>query len=98
MQLREDTFAALVGARFTARPSLGGETLELVLSACAHSPYAAPGGEAFSLTFHGPAHHEQQIFTLAHGDETVELFLVPVGPEPEGMAYEAVINTTAAAP
>ncbi len=36
---------------------------------------------------------DQQIFSLQHPDlGRVELFLVPIGPRGEGMAYEAVIT------
>jgi hypothetical protein len=100
VDLSQRNFATLVGERFIATPSLGGTPLELTLGACEPSPHVAPGGEAFSLRFHapGPDHLPQQIFTLAQGEDAIELFLVPLGPEPEGMAYEAVVNRTAAAP
>lgn len=95
VELVSETFAPLVGERFTASPSLGGDPLELVLSSCEESPHARPDHPAFALVFHapGPGHMEQQIFTLEHAElGTFDLFLVPHGQESAGMAYWAVIN------
>ncbi len=95
MELRLASFAGREGDRFTARPASGGPALELVLSACTRSRFAAPGQEAFSLTFHAAAHAGagQQTFELSHAElGSAPLFLVPLGPEAEGMAYEAVVN------
>lgn len=52
--------------------------------------------EPFRLTFRGgpkDAYLQQQIFKLTHevlGD--LEIFLVPIGPDSEGMCYEAIFN------
>jgi hypothetical protein len=94
VELRHATFAEHVGDRFRGEPSLGGEPVDLILTACEPSPHAA-GREAFSLIFHapGPGHLPQQTFTLAHEAlGAVDLFLVPLGPEGQAMVYEAVIN------
>jgi hypothetical protein len=49
--------------------------------------------EAYSLLFRGP-HHElpqQGLMTLKHqAIGTVEVFMVPVGADEQGMCYEAV--------
>jgi hypothetical protein len=91
VELVTQTFVPLIGDRFTAAPSLGGEPLELELVSCTESPHARPDHPAFALAFRaargGPP--DQQIFSLAHprlGE--LELFLVPVGPQ----EYEAVVN------
>ena len=51
--------------------------------------------EPFALTFRGPASPvlQQQIYSLTHpelGDS--EIFLVPIGPDKQGMLYEAIFN------
>ncbi len=56
-----------------------------------------PGGRRpFSLEFSNPrrdAYLSQRIYRLeCEGLGTLELFLVPLGPDPEGMRYEAVIS------
>lgn len=52
--------------------------------------------EPFRLTFRSPKkteYYEQQMFKLSHevlGE--LDMFLVPIGPDDEGMLYEAVFN------
>ncbi len=49
----------------------------------------------FSLVFHGPGgpHLPQKIYRLAHTTlGTFELFLVPIGPDTQGMRYEAIFT------
>ncbi len=51
--------------------------------------------EPFSLVFRGPAELvlPQAIYRLTHdelGDQ--EMFLVPIGPDAQGMRYEAIFN------
>lgn len=52
--------------------------------------------EPFRLTFRGgpvDAFLPQQIFTLKHATMgELEIFLVPIGPDADGMCYEAVFN------
>lgn len=51
--------------------------------------------ESFSLVFRGPLQPvlPQRIYRLEHeGLGTLEIFLVPVGPDKDGMRYEAVFN------
>jgi hypothetical protein len=96
VELVTGTFEPRVGETFTASPSLEGSApLELTLTSCDESPHARPDHPAFSLTFHAPGtdHVPQQIFTLEHEQVgTLDLFLVPLGPEGDRMRYEAVIN------
>jgi hypothetical protein len=96
VELAIATFADRVGERFGAAPREG-EPIELVLSACDASRHAGadPSRQPFSLTFHagGGEHVPQQIFSLSHPElDEFALFLVPLGPDGGGMAYEAVIN------
>ena len=56
---------------------------------------AASRQERFSLVFRGPRHTllQQGIYQLQHKQLGVlELFLVPVGQDHEGLYYEAVFN------
>lgn len=91
------TFETLVGTKF--RIALGdGGVLELVLSQVErHEAHPGPRTQPFSALFHSPAEAKrflpQQTYLLEH--ETLgklEIFLVPLGPDPQGMRYEAVFN------
>jgi hypothetical protein len=88
MELARDTFAGRIGERFAATPA-DGEPVELVLARCDD---ASPG---FSLLFHAPDLRlvPQQTFRVEHaqlGD--FPMFLVPLGPDEQGMRYEAVFG------
>jgi hypothetical protein len=89
-------FQALVGQKFSFTPAEGapfeGELLEVTLLEAHDGPRPQP----FSAVFVDPRKSvvlEQQIFRVDH--ETLgelNLFLVPIGPAPAGMRYEAVFN------
>jgi hypothetical protein len=98
-----DMFAARLGERFRMRVqpehSLDLELIEVnplrVRTAAGHD--ASRKREPFSLVFRGPANliAPQRIYAVEH--DTIgshELFLVPIGPDPEraGMRYEAVFT------
>lgn len=54
-----------------------------------------PRSEAFSIVFRGPQRPflPQAIYKLDHDSlGSLELFLVPIGPDEEGMRYEAIFN------
>lgn len=80
------------------RVAVGDDEVELRLAAVDRLPAhpVAPRREPFSLIFSGPREMPlgQRIHRLRHvvlGD--LEIFLVPIGPGPEGAArYEAVFN------
>jgi hypothetical protein len=60
-------------------------------------PHPGTRPQPFSAYFRGPGRPilPQQIYKLTHdGMEPLEIFLVPVGPDPKlgGMLYEAVFN------
>jgi len=94
--LTADDFAPHSGSRYLVRFAGAAEpiALELVeISAAVPGPRRA--GRPFSLTFRGPrdALLPQSTYRLEHdamGD--LDLFLVPIGPDPQGMCYEAVFN------
>lgn len=103
VELVPETFADRVGERFEVIAAGGEERFEVVLLTCEPVGRASPeelreefGRLPFSLTFHSPRRDgfwPQQIFTLRHeelGEFT--LFMVPLGPDEDGMQYEAVIS------
>ena len=51
-------------------------------------------GGAFSLVFEGPADTDlpQAVYRLQTDDETLDVFLVPIGPFGDGMGFEAVFT------
>ncbi len=69
---------------------------DLVLIECSPlDPYPGAVREPFRLTFRGPITPTlpQRIYKLQNPSSgEVEIFLVPVGPDSEGMRYEAVFN------
>jgi hypothetical protein len=95
------TFQPHVGERFDVTPNEG-EPFEALLSSCEETSYRPPpepGREPqrvpFSLIFHGPAERplRQQICAFRHPQlGAFELFIVPLGPDDQGMRYEAVIS------
>ncbi len=72
------------------------EMLLIEVTALASAPAAASGRrEPFSLLFRGPndAALDQGIYGIEHaGIGTLDLFLVPVGSDQQGMRYEAIFN------
>jgi hypothetical protein len=89
-------FDARVGTTFTVADDAG-ERVELrVIDALPwgeHPPDA--GRRPFTVHFLGPARPllPQKIYVLEHGEaETLELFLVPLGPHEDGIRYEAVFS------
>jgi hypothetical protein len=95
--LTYDDFADRVGERFDVAVT-DGEALRMELVEVTESSEAGgpgPAGEQrrqFSLVFRGPAAPvlAQGSHRLTHDDlDDLELFLVPLGPDAEGMRYEA---------
>ncbi len=95
--LTYDDFSGLLGDRFDATAA-GGEAVGLELVEANQS--SQPGGRGpdgkkrlqFSLVFRGPqaAYLPQGTYAVSHaGLGDLELFLVPIGPDAEGMRYEA---------
>lgn len=102
--LSKDVFAPHQGTAFQVRLNPA-ETVELVLTEINdlvdHVGHDETRVETkirrqpFSLIFRG-AHRfvlPQRIYSLEHpAFEALEIFLVPIGPDPQGMGYEAVFN------
>ncbi len=102
VELVIETFMERVGETFELT-NLDGETIEVVLSSCEETPYTLPAEweedvkrTPFSLLFHDPDASRvapQQVFTVRNTElGEFELFLVPLGPDENGMRYEAVIS------
>jgi hypothetical protein len=88
-----DSFEQALNSRFEIEiPGLGRQTLELI----ALTRYSSsPAVQAFSAIFRGPLESPfpQGTYPVCHAQlGQVELFLVPVGREADGMHYEAVFN------
>lgn len=93
-RLTHESFAPHVGSRFEVR--LAERTLRLELVEVAPVREEPPGRRRpFSLFFRGPrdVYLPQQIVPLDHAAlGRLEIFLVPVGLDPDGYRYEAVFT------
>ncbi len=90
-------FAPRVGQRFSVGSPEEGVTFDTELvEATAVGEAAGPGGRVpFSLVFRAPAGVvlPQRIYRVEHADlGTVDIFLVPIGPDARGMRYEAIFT------
>jgi uncharacterized protein DUF6916 len=74
--------------------ALDGRSLPFTLARVV--PLRPSGREAgaFILEWRGPAEPvlEQAIYTLRQGEDLFEMFIVPLGQDPDGVRYEAVFN------
>ncbi|HEY5713679.1 MAG TPA: hypothetical protein VIT38_17415 [Allosphingosinicella sp.] len=71
---------------------VAGHQLSLTLHACQELPGAKRAGGAFRLEFLGPVNPQlgQGVFVFRIDSDQYEIFIVPVGPTPQGMKYEAI--------
>ncbi len=99
--LAADDMRPLVGETFdVARTDGGLEPLVLVTVTDlveAGLSAAQPGRRhAFSAVFrgpNGPGYLRQQTYPVSHGRfGTMDVFLVPIGPDEQGMRYEAIFS------
>jgi hypothetical protein len=79
------------------RIHFGGEApLEAVLTLVRlHEPHGGPRPQPFSVYFRGPRQPvlPQAIYRVENDRMgTMDIFLVPIGPDGQGMGYEAVFN------
>ena len=92
-EIKSTTFAEDVGAEFAVLGEPGGVFSLTLTKIVQHSK--TEHQEAFSLFFHGPRAPflPQGIRKLRHAKlGELEIFLVPVGQDPDGFEYEAVFN------
>ena len=98
-QLTLETFREQLGKGFRLDPGEGAPALDLVLAEArdltradgAHGPRRNP----FSLVFLGPTRPilPQRIYPLTNDAMgRIEIFLVPIGADAQGVRYEAVFN------
>ncbi len=95
-ELTHAVFEPLVGSTFQLRLNPA-ETLPLVLTQVrvASQTPAATLRQGFSLIFGSalPGHVPQHIYTLEHPAlGALDLFIVPIGPNADGMQYQAVFG------
>lgn len=84
------TFSVALGAPWDLRLELT-EVTALASQTSFTGAFRAP----FRLIFHGPAQpvHPQAILPLEHSQlGRIEIFLVPIGPDAQGMQYEAIFT------
>lgn len=79
------------------RIHFGGEApLEVILyQVRLHEAHNGPRKQPYSLYFRGPLRPilQQAIYQVEHDRMgTMDIFLVPIGPDGQGMGYEAVFN------
>lgn len=91
--LNLSSFSEHLNTKFSIRPdeSTVIET-ELIV---AEDLGSTPRQERFSLIFRGPLQHilPQRVYRIEHDAMgSLELFLVPIGAEEDGIRYEAVFN------
>jgi len=95
-QLTKEQFTPHVGSTFQVRLNPQ-ETVPLTLAEVSVYPdhEEGPRRQPFSLIFHG-AHRfvlPQRVYPIEHQNlAAMEIFLVPLGPDGQGMRYEAVFN------
>jgi hypothetical protein len=94
-KLSHEDFENRVGEKFTATTP-DGNALHLTLTDVSVRGEAAEGHRTpFSIEFRDEAHEHvpQQTLAVEHGEMgQFDLFLVPLGPDPRGMRYEAVFG------
>lgn len=80
--------------RVSAGENLAFDAQLIEVSAVGETP-GPTGRQAFSVVLRGPENEapEQAIYQVVHEElGSIELFLVPIGPDDKGMKYEAVFT------
>ena len=99
-KLTVSDFAEHLDSTFLMHPESGDPLEVKLIEATELSSGTGPGEELrkrkpFSLVFRGPKEPElpQKIYKMEHGKlGTLDLFLVPIGPDKEGVCYQAIFN------
>jgi hypothetical protein len=94
-ELQRETFEPHVKETFRVAAGDVGFDAELIEVSPVGETVGPQGRHAFSVVFRGPRDVliEQCICRVEHGELGVmDLFLVPIGPDDEGMRYEAVFT------
>jgi hypothetical protein len=100
-QVTRADFAECLGQPF--KIECGGQAVEAELAAVTGLGFKSPDDEqlgrreSFTLMFHAPKQwrYPQRIYRLSHSQlGTLDVFLVPLGPDARGIRLEAVFNFT----
>lgn len=91
-ELRLDEFEGREGEAFELL--LDGEGVPLTLTKIQPLPPSGREAGAFVLEWRGPVDPvlPQAIYTLRRGEDSFEIFIVPLRKDGEGVRYEAVFN------
>lgn len=93
-KLTKEMFEEQLNTKFRIPVQGGGTPVELELTEVVET-MRMPGREQFSVFFRGPLEYiiPQSTYRLEHEKMgNLDIFIVPVGKEPEGFRYEAVFN------
>jgi hypothetical protein len=93
--LTPGSFEEHLGSRFHIHAGDGRSVEAELYQVARHEEHDGPRKQPFSLFLRGPRDIvlPQQIYRVEHERMgTMEIFLVPVGPDEQGMRYEAVFN------
>ena len=94
-KLRIDDFRPRLNERFVIRPSHVEEIDTELVQVTDLGEIVPRGRRAFSLVFRGPKDPvlPQRVYPIENGAMgRLEMFIVPIGPDGEGMRYEAVFT------
>jgi hypothetical protein len=86
------TFSGHLGESFRVFPD---DSSMLDLELVSATEWGENSGRPFSIVFRGPkdALLPQRIYRMEHEEiGAFEIFLVPIGPDDEGLLYEAIFN------
>jgi uncharacterized protein DUF6916 len=88
--LTEEDFSGRTGTDYEVR--IGETAVPLTLEEMQPLPDAGREGGSFRLTFAGPRDPvlEQAIYAFRSGDETFDIFIVPIARDDQATRYEAV--------
>ena len=90
-QLSWDEFAEAEGTVYTVERA-GQPGVEMALEKAAELPPSGRAAGSFRLEFRGPFEPilPQAIYRFSKGEESFDLFIVPIGREEKGTLYEAI--------
>lgn len=96
-KLTQEDFAKHLNQSFQLRSDAGDLQLELIEATAIRTTGTPPDGKRapFSVVFRGPKEIplEQMMYDLEHREMgRIGLFMVPIGPDGQGMLYEVVFN------
>ena len=94
-KLTHSDFGPLLGSNFKLEAGSATVKLELIAAEATGASQVSAPRQPFSLLFRGPQTPllAQQIYALKHSSlGTLEIFLVPIGPDDQGQRYQAIFG------